>query len=170
VRVSSRDEEAIARFVERFGLIMTESGIPRMPSRVLARLLATDSAKATAAELAESLQISPAAVSGAVRYLVQVGLVRRARDPGERRDHYEVPEDVWFEVYSNRDKLFDAYTAVLSDGVAAVGEDTPAGRRLEMTRQFFDYLRKELPAVTERFRALVYGSESPATPRRGRSE
>ncbi|HEV2782316.1 MAG TPA: MarR family transcriptional regulator [Actinophytocola sp.] len=168
--MTSRDDEAVARFVERFGLIMAESGIPRMPARVLARLLVIDSAKATAAELAESLQISPAAVSGAVRYLVQVGLVRRARDPGERRDHYEVPDDVWFTVYSNRDKMFDAYTAVLSDGVAAVGEETPAGHRLDMTRRFFEYLRKELPAVTERFRALEYGSESPATPQRRRSE
>ena len=41
-----------------------------MPARVFSALLATDSGRLTAAELAERLQISPAAVSGAVRYLI----------------------------------------------------------------------------------------------------
>ena len=57
-----------------------------MPARVFAALLATDSGRLTAAELAELLQISPAAVSGAVRYLTQVGMVHREREPGSRRD------------------------------------------------------------------------------------
>jgi DNA-binding transcriptional regulator GbsR (MarR family) len=56
-----------ARFIERFASVMEESGIPRMPARVFAALLATDSGRLTSSELAELLQVSPAAVSGAVR-------------------------------------------------------------------------------------------------------
>lgn len=145
-------DDATARFVERFGLMLAEAGVPRMAARLFSRLLAIDSGKATATELAEALRVSPAAISGAVRYLDQVGLVRRARDPGERRDHYEVADDLWFEVYSNRDKQFDALKDALSDGVTAVGPDTPAGRRLDLTRRFFDYLAKEMPLLMERFR------------------
>ena len=151
---SSADrDDAIARFVERMALVLSEAGVPRMPSRVFTRLLATDDGKATAAELAQLLQVSPAAISGAVRYLDQVGLVRRARDPGERRDHYEVTDDLWYEVYGNRDKQFDAWNHVLSDGVAAVGEDTPAGRRLDQTRRFFEFLREQMPLLMEQWRA-----------------
>jgi len=150
---SERDDAAVARFVERFALLLTEAGMPRMPSRVFGWLLATDDGKATAAELAESLHVSPAAISGAVRYLDQVGLAVRGRDPGERRDHYEVVDDLWYEVYANRDRMFDTWSAAMADGVAAVGADTRAGNRLDTTMRFFDYLRKELPALMERWRA-----------------
>ena len=44
----------------------------RMPARVFAALLASDDGALTSAELGEQLQVSPAAVSGAVRYLAQV--------------------------------------------------------------------------------------------------
>jgi hypothetical protein len=55
--------DAVARFVERFASVLEESGMPRMPSRVFAALLATDSGRATAAELADGLRVSAAAVS-----------------------------------------------------------------------------------------------------------
>ena len=41
----------------------------RMPARAFAAILAADDGRRTAAELAELLEVSPAAVSGAVRYL-----------------------------------------------------------------------------------------------------
>jgi DNA-binding transcriptional regulator GbsR (MarR family) len=68
---SERDDAAVGRFVERFAAILEDSGVPRMPARVFVGLLATDSGSLTAAELAERLQASPAAISGAVRYLAQ---------------------------------------------------------------------------------------------------
>ena len=71
----------MARFVERFGAMLEEGGVPRMPARVFSALLATDSGRLTAAELAEQLKISPAAVSGAVRYLIQVRLVTASANP-----------------------------------------------------------------------------------------
>ncbi|HWJ40778.1 MAG TPA: MarR family transcriptional regulator, partial [Candidatus Limnocylindrales bacterium] len=64
-------------FVERFASVLTESGFPRMPARVFAALLATDSGRLTAAELAALLHVSAAAISGAVSYLVQVNLASR---------------------------------------------------------------------------------------------
>ncbi len=144
---------AAAKFVERMALTLLESGVPRMPSRVFCRLLVNDNGKATAAELAESLHVSPAAISGAVRYLDQVGLIARARDPGERRDHYEVRDDIWYEVYGNRDKLFQHWSDVMAEGIAAVGEDTPAGQRLAKTQRFFEFLRKEMPVLMDKWRA-----------------
>jgi DNA-binding transcriptional regulator GbsR (MarR family) len=148
---SGRDERAVARFVERYALQLAEAGMPRMAARVFIQLLATDEGKATAAELAAGLHVSPAAISGAVRYLDQVGLIAKARDPGERRDHYEVADDLWYEVYGNRDKQMQSWISVLDDGVAAVGKDTPAGRRLDQTRRFVEFLTTELAALMERW-------------------
>jgi len=46
-----------------------------MAVRVFVALLVSDDGRRTAAELAEMLRVSPAAVSNAVRYLQQVRLV-----------------------------------------------------------------------------------------------
>lgn len=142
----------VEKFVERFALLLAEAGLGRMPSRVFGALLVTEDGKLTAGELAERLKVSPAAISGAVRYLVQVGLAVRRRDPGERRDHYEVTDDLWFEVYANRDTQFKAWSDVMSEGVAAVGPDTKAGWRLETSRQFFEFLRVQMPELMRKWR------------------
>jgi DNA-binding transcriptional regulator GbsR (MarR family) len=149
---SARDEKAVARFVERMGIVLSDAGMPRMAGRVFTHILTIDAGKATAAELAEGLNVSPAAISGAMRYLDQVGLIIKARDPGERRDHYEVADDLWYEVYGNRDKLMQGWIDVLSDGVQAVGQHTPAGERLAQTRRFVEFLLKEMTGMMERWR------------------
>src|SRR5215204_5900906 len=100
-----RDEEAVQRFVERCALTLTEAGIPRMPARVFVVLLVSDDGRRTAAELAEMLKVSPAAVSNAVRYLQQVRLAVREREPGERRDHYRLYNDTWYEAVTQRDEM-----------------------------------------------------------------
>jgi DNA-binding transcriptional regulator GbsR (MarR family) len=146
------NDSEVARFVERFALLLVESGIPRMPARVFGALLTTEDGKRTAGELADTLRVSPAAISGAVRYLIQVGLIARARDPGERRDHYEVFDDLWYEAYANRDKQLEQWSVIMAEGSAVLGQDSKAGRRLDQSRQFFDFLREELPAMVRRWR------------------
>ena len=150
----ARDPEALARFVERLTLVLTESGIPRMPARVFVGLLTADSGQRTAAELAGVLQVSPAAISGAVQYLTQVGLVLREREPGRRADHYRLESDVWYEAIAHRDALLGRWEDEFSLGVAVLGEESPAGRRLEETRLFFAFMRAELPALLARWREL----------------
>lgn len=147
-----RDPTDVDRFVEKFALLLTEAGLARMPSRVFGALLVTDDGKLTAGEIADTLRVSPAAVSGAVRYLLQVGLIARGRDPGERRDHYEVTDDMWYEVYANRDNQMQQWADLMKDGVAAVGAETKAGWRLETSRQFFEFIRQEIPEMLARWR------------------
>jgi DNA-binding transcriptional regulator GbsR (MarR family) len=146
-----REQEAVGRFVERFASVLLEAGIPRMPARVFAALLATDSGKLTAAELAERLQASPAAVSGGVRYLIGVGMVSRESEPGSRRHHYRVPDNVWDEVITGRDRLMVRWTSVLREGVELIGQDTPAGARLADSVEYFEFVSAELPRVMARW-------------------
>jgi DNA-binding transcriptional regulator GbsR (MarR family) len=150
-----RDEEAVMRFVERFALTFSEAGVPRMAARVFVALLVSDDGRRTAAELAEMLRVSPAAVSNAVRYLQQVRLVAREREPGERRDHYRVYSgDTWYEVTMRRDEMLIRWQEDLREGVEAVGADTPAGKRLEETRRFYEFIHGELPMLMEKWRKL----------------
>lgn len=139
------------RFVEDFALLLTGAGMPRMPSRVFACVLADDSGQLTARELAERLRVSPAAISGAVRYLTQVGLLARGREPGARRDHYAVRDDLWYRIYTIRSEAMTAWEEVLTAGAAAVGRKSPAGRRLDETREFFAFYREEVAGIMERW-------------------
>jgi DNA-binding transcriptional regulator GbsR (MarR family) len=142
----------VEQFVERFALLLDEAGVPRMPARVFGAILVTEDGKLTAGQIADTLRVSPAAVSGAVRYLAQVGLIVKRRDPGERRDHYEVTDDLWYEAYANRDKQMEQWAQLMAEGVAAVGPDTKAGWRLETSRKFFEFLREQLPELMRKWR------------------
>jgi predicted transcriptional regulator len=152
VNDSGRDQEGVQRFVERFAANLEQAGFPRMPARVFVALLSTDSGSLTAAQLAERMQASPAAISGAVRYLVQVNLIAREREPGSRRDRYRVYDDAWYEAVVRRERLLTLWEDSARDGVAALGPDTPAGERMAETLAFFEFLREEMPAVLERWR------------------
>ena len=118
-------------------------------------LLASDSGRMTAAELAEALQASPAAVSGAVRYLIADRPDRAARArPARRKDVYRLGEDPWYEAIYRREPLIDRWERALLDGVDALGTDTPAGARLQDSADFFAFLQQELPAMLARYREL----------------
>ncbi|MFD5031846.1 GbsR/MarR family transcriptional regulator [Streptomyces sp. NPDC058405] len=147
-----RDEEAVARFVERFAADMTEAGMQRTASRVFAALLASDDASMTSAELSEQLGISPAAVSGAIRYLVQVSMVGRERDPGSRRDRYRLHNQLWYATFAQRDTVLSRWEHTLRQGVDSLGKDTPAGARVAETVAFFEFLQKELVTLLDRWR------------------
>jgi predicted transcriptional regulator len=148
----SRDEAVVTRFVERFAANLEQSGVPRMPARVFVALLATDSGSLTAAELAERLHASPAAISGAVRYLMQVSLIAREREPGSRRDRYRVWDDAWYEAIVRRERLLMLWEESAREGIDALGRATPAGERMAETVAFFAFLRREMPALLARWR------------------
>ena len=146
-----REPETVRRFVERFASVLVEAGIPRMPALIFSALLATDSARLTSAELSEQLHASPAAVSGGVRYLIGVGLIRREGEPGSRRHHYQVPDNVWDEVLRIRDRLMERWTQVMREGIDLLGRDTPAGSRMADSVDYFEFVSGELPRVLARW-------------------
>src|SRR5512147_2505263 len=148
-----RDPEPVSRFVERFAAQLVEAGVPRMPARVFAALLASNTGTLTSAELSDQLRISPAAVSGAVRYLAQVHLVSREREPGSRRERYRVHIDQWYEALTSREAIIKRWEEALREGVTSLGEDTPAGRRLAETLEFFEFIEKDVTGMMERWRA-----------------
>lgn len=153
VKITKRDGEARSRFVERFASVLAQSGFPRMPARVFAALLASESGRLTAAELTATLQVSPAAISGAMRYLVQINLASRETAPGSRREHYRVHSEVWYEAIARKDQVLDRVEASLRDGIEIVGRDTAAGARIAETLAFFEFMQQELPAMLEKWRA-----------------
>lgn len=78
------DVLVVRDFAEQFAATMIATGLPRMPARVLACVVTTDSGALTAGELVRQLRVSPASVSKAVGYLEGLELLRRERDQPRR--------------------------------------------------------------------------------------
>jgi predicted transcriptional regulator len=147
----ARDGAAVRQFVEHFASLLADSGMPRMPARIFVALLTADTSRLTAEELAGLLRVSPAAVSGGVRYLVQVGLVSRETEPGSRRHVYRMPENVWHEMLRVRDRVMMRWADTMRGGAEVLGPGTPAGARLAESALYFEFVSKELPALLDRW-------------------
>jgi DNA-binding transcriptional ArsR family regulator len=148
----TRDEQALRELVEQLGRLLADWGLPRMAGRVTFVLMTADERSLTAGELAERLGVSPAAISGAVRYLTQIHMVTRDVAPGSRRDRYRLLDDSWYEVTLEKMTLLSTLADLARAGVdAAGGEGTPAGARLAGMRDFYDFVQKELPALLARW-------------------
>ena len=131
--------------------MLVAAGIPAMPARVFVALLVADSGRLTAAELAGTLQVSPAAVSGGVRYLIQVGLVHKERVPGSRRDYYRMPDNMWSDMFRLRDQVMTRWGALVREGIDLVGPDTEAGARMAEQAAFLEFATREMGELLTRW-------------------
>jgi DNA-binding transcriptional ArsR family regulator len=141
----------LPEYIEKFAAVLVLAGFPPMPARVFVALLVSDSGRLSAAELVDLLQISPAAVSGAVRYLTGLALVHKERVPGSRREYYRMPADIWHQVFLLRNQVLVRWSGLLKEGIDIVGPDTPAGRRMTGHAEFFQFLAAEMPALMARW-------------------
>ncbi|GAA3341858.1 MarR family transcriptional regulator [Curtobacterium pusillum] len=136
------------RLVEAFA----DAGFPRMPAAALVAVLTSESSALTAAELATELEVSPAAVSGAVRYLQTVGMMTRRRAAGDRRYVYELPEHAWYAASVNNQALYERLASVAETAAASL--DVPAARErvLDMAG-FFRFVQRRIPDLLDEWNA-----------------
>jgi|SRR5215207_8772641 len=142
----------ISQFVERFAGVLANSGVPSMSARVMGRMLVSPTGTMTAAELAESLQISQPSVSGAVRQLLQVSFITRERLPGSRKDHYRIRDDVFAALLERRNDAFGEWESSTRTGADLFGHETPVGRRLAEAADFFAFIREDLNQLIKNWR------------------
>ena len=153
-RVPTEASGNLSEFIERFAAMLIVAGFPPMPARVFVALLVTDSGRLSVAELVDLLQISPAAVSGAIRYLSGFGLVHKERVPGSRREYYRMPGDPWHQVMMQQNQVLVRWSGMLKEGMDLVGAESPAGRRMAGHAGFFEFLAAEMQIVMARWDAL----------------
>ncbi len=162
--------EDVARFVERLGTTLTSLGMQRVPARVFAALMADDDGRMTSADLMRELRLSASSVSGAVRYLSEMRMIHREREPGTRRDVYVVAQDQWHFTLLGADRTYGRLKVAFADGVSAVGgADSPAGRRIETSVRFLDFMTEELRGIADRWAAVESAAAAGAPDRRAGS-
>jgi DNA-binding transcriptional regulator GbsR (MarR family) len=131
-------------------LVLTQSGMQRMASRVLAAFLFTDEASLTAGDLAEQLGASTGSLSGAIKLLDSIGMIERVPVPGSRREHYRMRDEPWGDLYNRQNDVLDRVLRTTEESIHAVDEG-PAKRRLEHMYDFYTFMFSEIPAMLERF-------------------
>ena len=149
----AQDSVRLHQAVDELTAVLTQSGFPRMAARVFAYALAEDSDRYTAADFAEGLGISPAAVSGAVRYLVSGRLLFKERAPGSRAELYRVyDEDAWSAILTARLPMLWMWEQAMRDAADLVGRETRGGQRLAESEEFFGFLRNEFAHMLDRWK------------------
>ncbi|MFZ0141568.1 MAG: MarR family transcriptional regulator [Aeromicrobium sp.] len=146
-------QEDRAAFIEGFALKLNESGMQRMAARVFAALLTAPGGGLTAREIAETLDVSAAAVSGATSYLTRTKMAERSRIPGERTDRYDVRGTTWAEAMAVETEMLHTLSSWLDKGAALVTGDSEATQRLKDTRDFFDFVAVEMPKLVDRWQS-----------------
>jgi hypothetical protein len=130
---------------------LANEGFPRVPARILLRLMVEPSATMTAAALSDALGLSAAAVSGGIRYLGVLGFIRVDVLPGTRRHVYSLPPMPWYASTLMQDR-YGPLRGLIEAGIAEV-EEGPARNRLAEMADFFLFLQAEMPTLWERWQA-----------------
>ncbi|MFI9592547.1 helix-turn-helix domain-containing protein [Nonomuraea sp. NPDC052265] len=135
--------------------LAVRTGLPRMCARVHIDLLLSEDGRRTAAELAHRLQISPATVSVAVKFLVELGFVRRERDPRRRRDIYVVDDDAWYHsIVTGRRQTLETVQASKA-AAETYGQDSPVRQRLTKAAEFLERVSLDMIESADRWRNLL---------------
>jgi DNA-binding transcriptional regulator GbsR (MarR family) len=138
---------------EQAAAMLAAAGMPRMPARVMMALVGSPDDGYTAAELAERLGVSAAAVSGAVRYLISMRLIQRLSRPGDRRDRYDLVDDAWGGMITSNSPLYAAL-ATQMDRIADENADAPVSvARAREIADFLRYLTQRMPQLVDEWRA-----------------
>ncbi|MCD0446162.1 MarR family transcriptional regulator [Glycomyces sp. A-F 0318] len=149
----SAERRALLEYVEQFAAILTASGMQRMSARVFTYILVDDADTYTAADIAEGLSISLAAVSGAVRELIAAGLLIKGRRASTRADVYRLnDDDIWGSIMLDRTGFLDRYRETAIAGVETLPEG-PGRDRLIQTAAFMEFTKSEMAAMRDRWNA-----------------
>jgi DNA-binding IclR family transcriptional regulator len=138
---------------EQAAAMLTSAGMARMPARVMMALVGSPDEGYTAAELADRLGVSPAAVSGAVRYLISMRLIQRLSRPGDRRDRYDLTDDAWSGMITSNAPLYAALAGHM-DRIADENTDAPISvARAREVAEFLRFLTERMPRLVDEWRA-----------------
>ncbi|HWL79127.1 GbsR/MarR family transcriptional regulator [Microbacterium sp.] len=143
------DEHAGIDAAEQGAAMLAAAGMPRMPARVMMALVGSPDEGYTAAELADRLGVSAAAVSGAVRYLQSMRIIQRLSKPGDRLARYDLMDDGWRSMVVANAPLY-AKLGEFLDAIADENTDAPASvSRARDMAAFLRYLAERMPELVE---------------------
>ena len=99
--MSDRDHSLDSEFIEEFGLLLEDQGMPRIAGKIIA-LLALASEPLAFDQIQDRLQVSKSSVSTNTRRLESIGVVKRTALPGDRRTFFRLSDDPYAHLLEQR--------------------------------------------------------------------
>jgi DNA-binding transcriptional regulator GbsR (MarR family) len=114
-------------FISRLGHAAETDGLSPIAGRLFALLLLSEAPRSLD-DVAETLEVSKASVSTEARRLVERGIIERVRQPGDRRDYYELAPDFFAQTIQSRVAKWRRMQA-LADGMRETSKNLPPAVR-----------------------------------------
>ena len=148
------NEAESRQFIEDMGDLMDEHGLPHMAGRVIGALLICPELRMSHDELVNELQASKGSISMSTQLLVRLGILDRVSLPGHRRRYYRIRENLWEDLFLNRSDHIRRHVDLVLKGLDLLRDEPIERKRLLIEMQAFsDFLRVELPGISERWAA-----------------
>ncbi len=151
--MNDKQQIAETEFIEDFGIVLEQTGLPRMAGRILGWLLISDPPHQSSEQLVKGLTASKGSISSMTRFLIQVSLIERMSLPGVRRDYFRIRTDAWPNMI--RRGLEDEIKMVrqLAERALELLVDKPPLTRqwLEEMCNVYGFLEREFPTLLERW-------------------
>lgn len=146
-------DSSTRRYAEELAALLDAAGFPRMPARTLMALLTSPEGELTAEQISQVLDVSPAAVSGAIRYLQSVHVIRVGSLPGTRRRIYALAPS-WYTITLTRRTLYAEFSVAAERRPSAIGPNSAVGERVQEAADFYRFLSRKFPEVLAEWEAL----------------
>ncbi|WP_174546457.1 GbsR/MarR family transcriptional regulator [Nocardiopsis dassonvillei] len=141
-------------FVDEVAVFFEPEGLPLIAGRVVGWLLICDPPEQSAAQLAQTLQVSRSSISSATRLLTPSGLVEGVRRRGQRQEYFRIAANGWSRMLERRYAQTAAFREVTERGLSMLREAPDERReRLANVHELYGFLESELPPLFSRWRS-----------------
>ncbi|MBF0429958.1 MAG: MarR family transcriptional regulator [Fibrobacteria bacterium] len=135
------------QYIEEIGLYFEKLGLPRMPGRILGRLLICDPPHQSLQELADALQASKGSISTSTRMLIQAGFVERMSFPKDRNDYYQLKSNIWSHHFKRQMESIVDFKILIQKGMTMLEHEPLAKQnRLKEMLEFYEWLEETMPS------------------------
>lgn len=135
------DSARLVEWIERVAAFCTDHyGLPPITGRIMAWLMVCDPPEQSAAQISAAIGASRASLTTNIRLLTSGEIVRRSTRPGERTSYYRLDAEAWRAVTLRRIATFASFSEITQEGIKLVGPGTERAHRLEVTKEFYDWM------------------------------
>jgi DNA-binding transcriptional regulator GbsR (MarR family) len=146
-------EPQTAHFIERMGLALEADGLPRIAGRIFGLLLVSEDARSLD-DLARELRVSKGSVSTNARMLEQRAVLERISRPGDRRDYYRVPTDLFRHTMAQRVARWQRFhEAIAAARTSLPIRSTEVLERLEEYEEAYAFMSQVITNALARWQA-----------------
>lgn len=146
---------AAERFIERMGQFFEGDGAPRIAGRMFGMVLLSPE-PCSLDDLAEQLQVSKASVSTNARLLELWGAVERVTRPGDRRDYYQVADNIHVRMLERRLERIHQMQDLIREGRQGISELAPeVEERLRVIEVIHEHAEANITEALQQLRTCM---------------